>query len=130
MSEPHDGAPSSYKHPNNPIARNVKVFRVSWAGFKFGVKTDPGVRQWLIICLFFTPLGIWLAASPVELALLLASLWAILVVEFINTAIEAAVDRISLESHELSKAAKDIGSAAVFLTVLIALFIWALFLFT
>jgi diacylglycerol kinase (ATP) len=73
-----------------------------------------------------TPLALWLGDSGVERALLIGSLILVLVVELLNSAIEATVDRISFESHRLAKRAKDIGSAAVMLSLFNAGIVWLL----
>ncbi len=74
------------------------------------------------------PLGLWLGQSGVEKALLVAPMLLVLIVELLNSAIEAAIDRIGPEHHQLSGLAKDIGSAAVFLSILLLVTVWALVL--
>ena len=74
------------------------------------------------------PLGIWLGGSGIERALLVGSLLIVPIVELLNSAIEANVDRVGTERHELSKRAKDIASAAVFMSILFAASVWALVL--
>ncbi|MBN7827929.1 diacylglycerol kinase, partial [Bowmanella dokdonensis] len=81
-------------------------------------------RQELLLCVLLLPVAIWLADSPVELILLIGPLLLLLMVECLNSAIEAAIDRISTECHPLSKQAKDLGSAAVFFTLLIIVVSW------
>jgi diacylglycerol kinase (ATP) len=77
--------------------------------------------------LFFLllPLGLWLGVTWVERALLIGTAGLVLIVELLNSAIESAVDRISMEHHELSKRAKDLGSAAVMLSLLLCAAVWA-----
>ncbi len=75
------------------------------------------------------PLGLWLGKTGVERALLVGSLFLLLIVELLNSAIEAVVDRIGLDHHELSGRAKDMGSAAQFVALTAAATIWALVLF-
>ena len=77
-----------------------------------------------------TPLALWLGHSGVERALLIGCLLLVLVVELINSAIEATVDRLSFENHRLAKRAKDIGSAAVMLSLANAAVVWGLILFS
>jgi len=77
-----------------------------------------------------TPLGMWLGRTGTEKALLVGSLFIILIVELLNSGLEAAVDRISEEQHQLSGRAKDMGSAAVFLSLVNAFVVWLLVLFT
>jgi diacylglycerol kinase (ATP) len=74
------------------------------------------------------PIGLWLGTSGIERALLVGSLLFVLVVPLLNSAVEATVDRISLEDHRLAKRAKDMGSAAVMLSILAAVAIWLLVL--
>lgn len=71
------------------------------------------------------PLAIWLGGNGVERALLMSSIWLVLIVELLNSALEAAIDRISFDLHELSKRAKDFGSAAVLLSLVLAASVWA-----
>ncbi|HOB45577.1 MAG TPA: diacylglycerol kinase, partial [Zoogloea sp.] len=75
------------------------------------------------------PLALWLPASGIGKALMIASVLLVIVVELINSAVEAAVDRVSLERHHLAKRAKDIGSAAVFVALVNVVVVWALVLF-
>jgi diacylglycerol kinase (ATP) len=77
-----------------------------------------------------TPLALWLGDTGVERALLIACLILVLIVELLNSAIEATVDRISFENHRLAKRAKDIGSAAVMLALVNAAIVWLLIIFT
>ena len=74
------------------------------------------------------PLGLWLGASGVERALLVGSVLLVLIVELLNSAVEATVDRVSLENHSLAKRAKDIGSAAVMLSLANVAVVWLLVL--
>jgi diacylglycerol kinase (ATP) len=74
------------------------------------------------------PLGIWLGQTGVERALLIGSLMLVLIVELLNSAVEALVDRIGSERHELSGAAKDLGSAAVFVALMLVVVVWSLIL--
>ncbi len=79
--------------------------------------------------LVLAPLALWLGDGTVERVVLIASLFAVMIVETLNTAIEVAIDRISFELHPLSKASKDLGSAAVLLAIVMAIVVWALVLF-
>ena len=76
--------------------------------------------------MLLTPLALWLGTTGVERALLIGSLIIVLIVELLNSAVEATVDRISFENHRLAKRAKDIGSAAVMLSLVNAALVWAL----
>ena len=78
----------------------------------------------LILVVLLTPLALWLGQTGVERALLIGSLIIVLIVELLNSAVEATVDRISFENHRLAKRAKDIGSAAVMLSLANAALVW------
>ena len=80
----------------------------------------------LILVVLLTPLALWLGQTGVERALLIGSLIIVLIVELLNSAVEATVDRISFENHRLAKRAKDIGSAAVMLSLANAALVWLL----
>jgi diacylglycerol kinase (ATP) len=80
----------------------------------------------LILAVLLTPLALWLGHTGVERALLIGSLIVVLIVELLNSAVEATVDRISFENHRLAKRAKDIGSAAVMLSLVNAGVVWLL----
>lgn len=97
--------------------------KYSIQGFKFAL-TETAFRHELLLCVIACPVAFIIGQSNIERVLLIASIIAILIVELINTAIEAVVDRISLAHHPLSGLAKDLGSAAVLLTLLNALFVW------
>ena len=95
----------------------------SWAGLRTGW-TEAAFRQELILAIVLIPTAFWLGRDWVQVALLVGSVVGVLVVELLNTAIEAVVDRIGPERHELSRQAKDLGSAAVLLSLLLAAGIW------
>lgn len=98
------------------------------AGYSMeGIKaalSEAAFRLEVMVAIIAIPLAFFVAGSAVETALLIGSVLLVLIVELLNTAVEATVNRISLEIHPLSKRAKDIGSAAVFITVINALVIW------
>jgi diacylglycerol kinase (ATP) len=98
----------------------------SLAGIKTTVRTEAAFRQELMLCVVLIPLAFWLGSSAVERALLIASCLLVLVVELLNSAIEAVVDRIGPEHNEISGRAKDMGSAAVFVSLWTAGLVWAL----
>ena len=116
------------KPGNTGITRVINAAGYSWAGLKAAFKHEAAFRQELALCLILMPAGIWLGQTSVERALLIGSLLVVLIVELINSAIEAAVDRFGSEQHELSGRAKDIGSAAVFVALLNVVVIWLLIL--
>jgi diacylglycerol kinase (ATP) len=98
----------------------------SAAGIKTAWKNELAFRVEAIIIIIFTPLGFWMGRSAAERALLIASCLLILITELLNSALEAIVDRIGPEHHELSGRAKDMGSAAAFFSQLTAGIVWAL----
>ena len=101
----------------------------SWQGLKAAFKHESAFRQELVLVVIFIPLAVWLTRNPVELSLLIGSLLLVLIVELINSAIEAVVDRFGGEKHELSGRAKDIGSAAVLISLMNVALVWGLFLY-
>ncbi|RIY32806.1 diacylglycerol kinase [Psittacicella melopsittaci] len=102
----------------------IKAFGYSLQGFKSAFKSEAAFRQEFILALVLIPLGLWLGETGGEKALLVASVLLLLLIELLNSAIEAVVDRIGTEYHELAGKAKDLGSAAVFIAVLILLSVW------
>jgi len=106
---------------NTGITRIVKAGGYSIQGLKAAFKHEAAFRQELLLAIIFIPLAFFVASGPVERILLIALTLLVLVVELLNSAIEAVVDRVGLEHNELAGRAKDMGSAAV----LISLFLWA-----
>ena len=98
----------------------------SLAGLAAAAKHEDAFRMELILVAVLSPLALWLGDSGVERALLIGCLVLVLIVELLNSAVEATVDRISFENHRLAKRAKDIGSAAVMLSLVNAGLIWLL----
>lgn len=111
------------------LTRLRNAFGWSMAGLAATLKHEKAFQQELGLCLILAPIALWLGKSGAEKALLLGSLLLVLIVEIINSAIEAVVDRIGKESHPLSGRAKDMGSAAVFLALANVALIWVLVLF-
>ena len=85
---------------------------------------ETAFRQALLLLLAGIPLGLWLSSTGIERALLIGSLLLVLIIELLNNALEATVDRIGQEYHPLTGRAKDLGSAAVFMSLLLAAFVW------
>ena len=110
------------------IERLVNAIIFSMAGFKATWQNEEAFRQEVIVFIIASPLAIWLADNTIEIVLLIGSIGLVLLIELLNSAIEAVVDRIGTEHHELSGRAKDIGSAAVMLSILLALSTWLLIL--
>jgi diacylglycerol kinase (ATP) len=110
------------------LRRIWNAFHYSLEGFAAAYRNEDAFRQEVLLGAVLLPVA---ALAPVGLigkALMIGSLFLVLIVELINSAIEAAVDRISLENHRLAKRAKDIGSAAVMLSLLNLTVVWALVL--
>lgn len=107
------------------ITRLVRAAAYSRQGLVATFRHEAAFRQELLLCLVLAPVALWLGDSGVERALLIGSLLLILIVEVLNSTAEAIVDRIGAEKHELSGRAKDMGSAAVFLSLLNAAVVWA-----
>src|ERR1700733_14963038 len=105
-----------------------RAFASSAKGFVGAFREEQAVRQELLFACLALPLGLWLGHSGVERALLAAPVLLILIVELLNSAIEATVDRIGLERHVLAGLAKDIGSAAVFVSFALLILVWLLVL--
>lgn len=117
------------KPGNTGLTRIIKAAGYSWAGLVATFRHEAAFRQELALCLVLIPSGAWLGESGVERALLIGSLVLVLIVELLNSAVEAAIDRFGGDAHELSARAKDMGSAAVSLALANVLIIWGLVLF-
>jgi diacylglycerol kinase (ATP) len=98
----------------------------SFSGLRAAAKHEHAFRVELILVALLAPVALWLGDSGVERALLIGCLLLVLIVELLNSAVEATLDRISFENHRLAKRAKDIGSAAVMLSLVNAGLIWLL----
>jgi len=92
----------------------------------YAFKEESAFRQELLLLCIFSPIALALPVRPLEKMVLIASLVLVLVVELLNSSVEAAIDRISFEHHDLSKRAKDYGSAAVMLALVITMLFWAI----
>lgn len=110
------------------LKRIINALFFSVAGFKAVWKHEQAFRQEVFLLTVAAPLAFWLTDNKIEQVLLVASVIAVLLVELLNSAVEAAIDRIGPEHHELSGRAKDIGSAAVMLSLALAALTWALIL--
>jgi diacylglycerol kinase (ATP) len=97
-------------------------------GLAAALRHEDAFRQEALLALVLIPVALFLPASAIGKALMIASVFLVLVVELLNSAVEAAVDRISLENHTLAKRAKDIGSAAVLMALVNVVVVWALVL--
>jgi diacylglycerol kinase (ATP) len=110
------------------LERIIKAAGYSRLGFIAAFRHEAAFRQVLALNLVGIPLGLWLGKTAVERALLCGSLLLCIVVELLNSAIEAIVDRIGTERHTLSGRAKDMGSAAQFMALATAALVWLLIL--
>ncbi|CAM9817684.1 unnamed protein product [Phaeothamnion confervicola] len=120
MESPHKG--------KTGLRRLINATGYSLAGFVEATRNEDAFRQELVLAAVMVPLGVWLGPGGTAKALLVGSVLLVLVVELLNSAIEATVDRISLEDHRLAKRAKDIGSAAVMLSLVNVAAVWLLVL--
>ena len=110
------------------LMRIVKATQYSWQGIRAAYRHEEAFRQESWLCLVLLPLGFYLGDGGVEKALLVATVLLIPIVEILNSAIEAVVDRFGNEMHELSGRAKDMGSAAVALSIGLLVVVWLLVL--
>ncbi|EGG94493.1 Diacylglycerol kinase [gamma proteobacterium IMCC1989] len=120
---------SAYNQTPNHLVRLYKASGYSLAGLKSTFKYEQAFRLEIYLSIILIPLAVWLANTPIELVLMIGSWVIVMIVELLNSAVEATVDRIGSEMHELSGRAKDIGSAAVMMSVLLSLFTWLAILF-
>ena len=114
------------KPGNTGIGRILRATKFSAQGLASAWKNEAAFRQELLLVVVLLPAGVWLGQTALERAVLIGSLLLVLVVELFNSAIEAAIDRHGDEMHELSGRAKDMGSAAVFISLLIVAVVWGL----
>jgi diacylglycerol kinase (ATP) len=110
------------------VTRMFRAFGTSLRGLSGAFREEAAFRQELALALLVIPVGLWLGQDGIERALLIAPMFVVLVAELINSAIEATVDRIGLERHKLSGLAKDIGSAAVLMSLVLLAVVWLLVL--
>jgi len=114
------------KPGNTGLRRIVNATFFSFAGLRSAWRHEASFRQEVLLCVVLVPTGAWLGQTVVERALLIGSCLLVLIVELLNSGIEAVVDRIVLEHQQLSGQAKDLGSAAVFLSLILVLVIFGL----
>ncbi len=107
------------------IRRIISATGYSAKGFRAAWKHEAAFRQELVLAVLLVPVAIWLGRSIVEQAMLIGVCLLVLIVELLNSAIETAIDRIGSEQHELSGRAKDIGSAAVFVSLFLVVIVWS-----
>ena len=117
MSNPYKG--------RTGLDRILRATGYSLDGLRTAYRSESAFRQEFWAAVFMLPAAVWLGRNWVEVALLAGSVLLVMVVELLNSGIEAAIDRVSYELHDLSKRAKDLGSAAVMLSLLLCVGIWA-----
>ena len=110
------------------FTRLLNALRYSVNGFGSAFRHEEAFRQEALLAAVLIPVALLLQVNGIATALLISSVLGVLVVELLNSAVEAAVDRISLENHRLAKRAKEIGSAAVFLSLVNVAVVWGLVL--
>ena len=120
MESPHKG--------KTGLRRVWNALHYSMAGLRAAFKHEDAFRQEVFLAAILIPLALLLPASGIGHALMIAAVLLVMIVELLNSAIEATVDRVSIENHPLAKRAKDIGSAAVFVALLNVLIVWVLVL--
>ena len=120
MESPHKG--------KTGLTRVWNALHYSLAGLRAAFEHEDAFRQEVFLAAVLIPLALLLPASGIGHALMIAAVLLVMIVELLNSAIEATVDRVSIENHPLAKRAKDIGSAAVFVALLNVLIVWLLVL--
>lgn len=119
-----------YSIDQNPHKGNKGLMRAwraainSWNGLVFAVREESAFRQELFLASIFIPIAIYLPVTGIERSILVGTILLVLIVELLNSSVEAAIDRISFETHDLSKRAKDFGSAAVMLALICCAITW------
>ena len=110
------------------FTRIINASRYSWQGLRAAWRHEAAFRQEIWLAVVLVPLGLYLGNGGVEKALLVSSVLLLPLVELLNSALEAVVDRLGEEHHELSGRAKDMGSAAVGVAILVMIVVWVLLL--
>jgi diacylglycerol kinase (ATP) len=115
------------KRITGPV-RLSRAFGSTWRGFLAAWRDEEAFRQECLLSVLVVPLGLWLGNTGIERALLVGPMFLVLVIELVNSAVEATVDRIGVERHPLSGIAKELGSAAVFVAFVLLALNWILVL--
>ena len=118
MESPHKG--------KTGFKRLVNAFWYSMSGLRAAYKLEDAFRLEIHLAIVLIPVALWLPAPHLSKAMMISSVLLVLIVELLNSAIEASVDHTSLDTHPLAKRAKDIGSAAVFVSMLNVVIVWGL----
>jgi len=114
------------KPGNTGFRRVVNATFYSIAGLRSAWRSEAAFRQECVGVALLIPVALWLGQNAIERALLLSSCVLVVIVELLNTAVESVVDRVGMDHHELSVRAKDTGSAAVFMSIALAMLVWGL----
>jgi diacylglycerol kinase (ATP) len=128
MNHPDNGIHSSPYKGRTGLRRIWNAFHYSLAGLRSAYRNESAFRQEVWLAVLLAPIACLLPATLMQKTLLFASLFIVLITELLNSAVEAVVDRISIEDHELAGRAKDMGSAAVLASLALCLLIWGLVL--
>jgi diacylglycerol kinase (ATP) len=115
--------------PRNGFQRLGPAIKHSVAGLQSTWRTESAFRQEVVAFIIMFPMALWLGDTNTERLLLIVPLFLVLIVELMNTAVEALVDRWGFEFNDLAKVAKDAGSAAVFISLILTGFIWLMIIF-
>lgn len=131
MTDKHSNATQAESVPEKKkgIARLIAAGGYSMAGLRSAFASEEAFRLEVLGLLFATPVALYLGQTRIEQVLLIGVILLLMIVELLNTAVEAVVDRVGEEFHPLAGAAKDIASAAVFVAMLFVAFVWAMLLF-
>ncbi|MBU0656775.1 MAG: diacylglycerol kinase [Gammaproteobacteria bacterium] len=113
---------------NKGLKRIIMAGQYSWQGFRAAYKHEEAFRQEVWVLAVAVPLALWLGENGVEKVLMIGSVLLLLIVELLNSAVEAVVDRTGMEPHKLSGRAKDMGSAAVTVAIVNAVTVWVFML--
>ncbi|GAA3526836.1 diacylglycerol kinase [Zobellella aerophila] len=116
------------KPQNTGLVRILRAGGYSWQGIKSAFRHEAAFRQECLLVLLLLPVALFWQVTAVETIILIGSLLLVLIVELLNSAVEAVVDRIGAEHHELAGRAKDMGSAAVLLSLLLMVLAWGIIL--
>ena len=111
------------------LRRLINAFGYSVEGIKAAYKNEDAFRQEVRLAVVLIPLAVYLGKTDIEQALMIGSVMLVIIVELLNSSIEATVDRVSLDHHKLAKRAKDIGSAAVLFSLVNLAVVWGLLIF-
>tara|TARA_R100001377_G_scaffold80946_1_gene60151 strand:- start:2379 stop:2789 length:411 start_codon:yes stop_codon:yes gene_type:complete len=129
LDEDLEGAvPPPIPPKRHGIPRLIAAARYSFAGLRAAFASEEAFRLEVLTLLVLTPVALYAGQTQVERVLLIGSIILLMIIELLNTAVEAVVDRVGSEYHELSRQAKDIGSAAVFLGMVTVAMVWGLIL--